>query len=412
MTERGAWLKVIAFLVIGLLAAVLVGAQTMSRDVLGGGKRITVQMPDAGGLLPASLVTYRGVKVGTVKAMDVRLGGAGVTATLSLTTDLRIPAATTAVVAMDTPVAIEHLDLQPDTDTGPYLEDGSVIAEDRTVRPLALERVLADAYGTLSSINTADLHTTADELAVALQGMGPQLQSLLANSMALIDTADTLTPQIIDLTTKGNQLLRPTSLLVSRLPQLAATLKDLSGQVSGQLDNVSTVVDRGNELADRLIPLMHDNQEGAAAILANGAAVGQVLSVRTAALNTGFATIPRGFDDLASVFVPVPGGATGARVKFVATLGPVCYYDAQRRLPQDTAPMPVEPNWSCAGDQPYVQQRGAANVPTPGRVGTYDPQSGAATTGDGTPVQLGQNGGQNQVLGARSWSSLLLQGVQ
>lgn len=409
---RGPMLKVVAFFVLGLLAAVLVGAQTMSRDVLGGGHRVMVELPDAGGLLPASLVTYRGVKVGTVKSMEVREGGAGVTATLSITTDIPIPASSRAVVSMDTPVAIEHLDLQPTTAAGPFLEDGSRIPEERTERPLPLSKVLADSSGLLRSVNTDDLHKTADELAIALQGMGPQLQSLMANSMALIDTADTLTPKIVDLTTKGNRLLEPTALLVSRLPQLAGTLRDLTGQVTGQLDNVTTVVDRGNELAGLLIPLMHDNQEGAAALLANGAAVAQVFSARVPALTTGFQAIPRGFNDLASIFVPIPGEATGATLKIVATLGPACYYDSTRRTPQDTAPMAVDPRWSCPGNQPYLQQRGAANTPTPGGVGTYDPQTGAARAADGGTTQFGQNGGQNQVLGARSWSSLLLQGVQ
>lgn len=403
---RGPLLKVVAFFVIGILAAVLVGAQTMSRDVIGGGRRVTVELPDAGGLLPASLVTYRGVKVGTVSDMEVREDGSGVIATLSITTDTPIPASARAVVTMDTPVAIQHIDLQPDTSAGPFLEDGARIPQERTERPLPLTKVLADSSGLLRSVSTDDLHKTADELAIALQGMGPQLQSLMANSTALIDTADTLTPKIIDLTAKGNRLLKPTALLVSRLPELAGTVRDLTGQISGQLDNVTTVVDKGTEFTGLTIPLLHENQEGVAALLANGAALTPVFSSRVPALTTGFITIPAGLNDLASIFKRRADGGVQVDLRIVTTLGPACYYDSKRRLPQDTAPMPVEPDWSCPGDRAYLQQRGAANAPTPGGVGAYQPRTGAAGAGPASPA------GQSPILGARPWESLLLQGVQ
>ncbi len=411
MTDRGTVLKVVSFFVVGMLAAVLVGAQTLSRDVLGGGMRVMVAMESAGGLLPNSLITYRGVKVGTVAAVDVRPDGSGVVATLSLTTDLPIPASTRAVVTQDTPVAIHHLDLRPDVVTGPFLQDRATLANAAEI-PVPLEQLLAGTVGLLRTVDTDDLHTTADELATALQGAGPQLQSLLANATALIDTADEVTPKVVDLTNKGNRLLEPTARLVARLPEFAATLRTLGDGVADHLDDVSTIVDSGTELTEVLTPLLHDNQEGLAALLANGAAVGQVLAVRTDALRTGFTTIPGGFVDLTSVFVPVPGGAPTVRLAIVPALGPTCGYPTERRPPQDVAARPLDDRGHCAGRNPGLQQRGAANVPSPGPVGSYDPRSGAATTPDGASASFGQNGGQHDVLGARSWTSLLLQGVQ
>ncbi|MGI5127521.1 MlaD family protein [Pseudonocardia sp. CA-107938] len=411
MTDRGTIVKVVAFFVIGMLAAVLVGAQTLSRDVLGGGIRVAVAMPSAGGLLPNSLVTYRGVKVGTVAGVDVRPDGSAVVATLSLTTDLAIPASTRAVVTQDTPVAISHLDLRPDTVAGPYLQDGATLAHAAEL-PVPLEQLLAGTVGLLRTVDTDDLHTTTDELAAALQGTGPQLQNLLANAATLADTADQITPKVVDLTEKGNRLLEPTARLVSRLPEFAAALRTLGDGVAGNLDEVSTVVDSGTELADVLTPLLHDDQESLAALLANGAAVGQVLAVRTEALRTGFTTIPDGFRALTRVFIPVPGGAPAIRLAIVPAIGPTCAYPTQRRTPQDVAPRPLDDGGHCAGRDPGLQQRGAANAPSPGGVGSYDPRSGAARTPDGSPASFGINGGQHEVLGARSWASLLLQGVQ
>lgn len=406
--------RVLAFLVIGLLAAAMVVVQTMGSDVFRASKQITVLMRDTGGLVPASQVTYRGVKVGTVGSVEVRPDGNGVALRLDITSGTPIPASAEAVAAMDTPVAIEHLDLRPPDDKGPYLRDGSVIRERQTKIPLPLEKVLADTSKLLKSVDTKDLHTVTDELAAAFRGLGPQLQSLLLNSSALIDTTDRLTPRIIDLTTKSNRLLAPTSRLVSRLPQLAKTVRGLTAQVRGQEGNMSTVLDRGNDVSAQLIPLLRDNQQGTAALLANGAAVSQTLSMRVPALRSGLRDIPKGFNDLSTIFVPKPGGATGARLKIVTAAGPVCYYNSERRLPQDTSPRPVDPGWGCAGNQRYLQQRGAANAPVPSTagVGTYDAQTGETRLPDDSNMRFGINGGQSEVLGARSWSSLLLQGVQ
>jgi len=44
-------------------------------------------------------------------------------------------------------------------------------------------------------------------------------------------------------------------------------------------------------------------------------------------------------------------------------------------------------------------------------VSSYDPATGATVGPDGQPISFGANGGQDTVLGPRSWYALLLQGV-
>src|SRR6185312_11127232 len=52
--------------------------------------RVTVQLPETGGLYPRGNVTYRGVQVGEVKS--VQLTDIGVDAVLSLDSGVKIPA--------------------------------------------------------------------------------------------------------------------------------------------------------------------------------------------------------------------------------------------------------------------------------------------------------------------------------
>src|SRR6185503_3996365 len=52
--------------------------------------RVTLELPETGGLYPRGNVTYRGVEVGEVKS--VRLTDTGVVAELSLNSEVKIPA--------------------------------------------------------------------------------------------------------------------------------------------------------------------------------------------------------------------------------------------------------------------------------------------------------------------------------
>ena len=108
--------------------AVMVFAYMQVPTLLGVG-RITVklELPAAGGLYRFGNVTYRGVQIG--KVTDVKLTENGAEATLSLDTSPKIPADLQAEVRSVSAVGEQYVDLRPRTDSGPYLQDGSVIAD-------------------------------------------------------------------------------------------------------------------------------------------------------------------------------------------------------------------------------------------------------------------------------------------
>ena len=78
-------------------------------------------------------VTYRGVQVG--KVTDVKLTENAAEATLTLDTSPKIPADLQADVRSVSAVGEQYVDLRPRTDSGPYLQDGSVIPVDDTTHP-------------------------------------------------------------------------------------------------------------------------------------------------------------------------------------------------------------------------------------------------------------------------------------
>lgn len=125
--------------------ASVVGVGTMvfvylQAPVLLGIGRISVklQLPTTGGLYEFSNVTYRGTQVG--KVTDIRPTREGVTVTMSLDTSPRIPADLQANVRSVSAVGEQYVDLVPASDSGPYLEDGSVIAADNDSIPPRWDR--------------------------------------------------------------------------------------------------------------------------------------------------------------------------------------------------------------------------------------------------------------------------------
>ena len=106
--------------------AVMLFAYMQVPTLLGVGRiNVKLELPAAGGLYRFANVTYRGVEVG--KVTDVKLTENGAEATLTLDTSPKIPADLQAEVRSVSAVGEQYVDLRPRTDSGPYLEDGSVI---------------------------------------------------------------------------------------------------------------------------------------------------------------------------------------------------------------------------------------------------------------------------------------------
>jgi virulence factor Mce-like protein len=139
--------------------------------------RVTLDLPDTGGLYRFANVTYRGVQVGTVTGIDVHRDGA--TATLTLDDEPPIPANLTAEVRSVSAVGEQYVDLLPHGGSGPFLGDGSVIPRSAAAIPQAVSPMIERLTGLVESIPKEQLHSLLGESFQALNGAGPDLRSLV-----------------------------------------------------------------------------------------------------------------------------------------------------------------------------------------------------------------------------------------
>ena len=133
MLTRKTRLQVIAFVVIAFVGIGYAGARYAGLDRLLGprGYVVTMNLADSGGIFDNAEVTYRGVPVGRVGEMKLTSDGIQVPLDIEAGND-RIPRDVDAVVTNRSAVGEQYVDLRPKTDSGPYLEDGSVIRKQAT----------------------------------------------------------------------------------------------------------------------------------------------------------------------------------------------------------------------------------------------------------------------------------------
>ena len=95
--------------------------------------KVTVQLPESGGLLPNQDVALRGVRIGRVESLQIT--DRGVNAVASITSKVKIPASSVVHVSALSPAGEQFVNLEAESDAGPYLRDGSVIAAGPDHRP-------------------------------------------------------------------------------------------------------------------------------------------------------------------------------------------------------------------------------------------------------------------------------------
>lgn len=267
-------------LIIFTIASV-VGVGTMvfvylQAPVLLGFGRISVklQLPTTGGLYEFSNVTYRGTQVG--KVTDIRPTRDGVTVTMSLNTSPRIPADLQANVRSVSAVGEQYVDLVPASDSGPYLEDGSVIIADNDSIPPAVGPMLDQMSALVESIPQGKLSGLLDESFRALNGTGQELGALFDSSARLAADANATGDEFRTLVEESRPLLDGQAESVDAIDTWARSLAGITQQVQANDPAVRNILRTGPGTADEASRLLTQVKPTLPVLLANLTTVGQI----------------------------------------------------------------------------------------------------------------------------------------
>jgi phospholipid/cholesterol/gamma-HCH transport system substrate-binding protein len=423
MIARSVKIQVLAFAIVSVLGITFVGFRYVGLgDALFGGQyTVRADFARSGGIFTNAAVTYRGVQVGRVG--DLSLRPDGVRVDLKLDGGTTIPANTRAVVSNRSAVGEQYVDLRPDTESTPYLGEGSIIPMTRTGTPLPVEDLLVNLDKLVGSVNQSDLSVVIDELGTAFDGTGQDLQRLLDSGDLLLAEANDALPQTLALIEDGKTVLDTQAAAAGSIKSWAKDLASLSEQLKDSDTDLRRLLTNGPVATREVSTLLDDLQPSIGYLLGNLVVVGQIHNRRVAGVQQILATYPAA---VAGGYTVVPGDGTA---HFGLVLNPEipkpCVYQRSRPLtcseaeqaagssvrgannapaptgPAESGPAPMGP----AGDSGSANRSTSANRAT---VSGYDPATGLALGDDGRPIVLGTTGGQQRMLGEQAWKSLLL----
>ena len=429
MITRRTRVQLAIFALITMLGVTYVGARyaRLDRFVHDTSYIVVAHFHDSGGMYAGGLVSYRGVRVGQVQKLVLTTQGVDAYLAIDQGWDGRIPSDALAVVGNRSAVGEQYVDLQPQTDRGPFLHDGSQIAPVDTRTPLPTEQLLGDLSRTVESVHRGSLRTTVQELGLAFAGTGPALQQIIDTGTSFIHTAnanlDTTTALIRD----GNTVLRGQIHSTDAIRSFARDLRLVSGTLAGHDRDLRAVIDNGSVTATELRRFLEDNRVDLASLVNDLVTTGDVVVRHLPGIRQVLVLYPYVVQSGFTVVSKSPAtGLYDAHFGLVLTNDPgVCHHGYQStdtRVPQDGSNRPMNTEAGCTEPATQSDARGAQHAPadrvgvhyraheSPPVVASYDPQKHRLTWGGRVPASLADPATPAPpTVGEESWTWLLLQ---
>ena len=378
--------QLVAFALVSFLAMSLLGVRYLEiPEGFGIGRfEVTVPLSHASGLYANAPVTFHGVQIGSVSAIELTPGGT--VATLSLEDGAAVPAAARVQVRNGSVIGEPFLDLVsvPGSGAGRNLRDGDSIPGGRVELPVPTGSFLTEINDLVRSIPTEDLRTTLDESATALQNAAA-LPAVIDSSTTLVDAASQNRRATFNLIENSEKVLATQDDLRTKIRSSVRDLADFSATLADGDDELRSVLESGGPAAEQAILLIRALSPSLPALAQDLADFGRMLNVYRPSLKHLLIVFPGTLEAQATVQRYYPDqdyGESGLSFKLTVNNPPVCYEGFpeafQQRNPEDLSPRPLPPNSYCkvASSDPRIV-RGARNMPCP-----HDPDKRGARAQD------------------------------
>jgi phospholipid/cholesterol/gamma-HCH transport system substrate-binding protein len=356
LTPRSA-LSLGALAVVLVLALIYLLVAVVQYNPFSTPMRMTVLMPNSGGLLLTSPVSYRGIPVGHVRTIGLRPGGVRVTVDIDEGT--RIPVDTDVAVADMSFAGEQYLDFRPRSDGGPFLAAGAVIGPNRTSRPVPFSTLVTDAATLVGEIDPNKINTVTTEAATAFDGTAADLQHILDGGNYVLTGLEGVLPQTVDAMHNSQVLLNTVYQVRGDLDTLGPAARGFTGRLNHETPTIDRILDRTPRLFDDVRDITR-----------RGPQIRDTL--RDVHVTTGLIA-----DRLPALRLFLPGLISlgpvaqttlhDGRINAIASGYPAltCDYNTPRRPPNDGGHLPPYLWRYCPTTAPDLLQRGAQYVPRP-----------------------------------------------
>ena len=398
--------NLVFFLVGSLGLSYLMANQVLS--ILQERYSVYAQFRDAGGVFTNQEVTYRGITVGQVGAMDVTDDGVSIELKIDQDFDHIPKEGIEARVMFKSAVGEQFVDLLPATDDAPYLADGDTIPMDQTEIPVSTQALLSTLERVLRGVPPKALKGAVDELGIGLTGRGPDLATIIESTATLADLFAERSPEVEGLLRNGTKV--GDQFIASRedFAQAIRELVTVSKSLSISRPNLVRLLQNTNLTSDAVIRLLNQHRPAINKFLHQFAEVNELQAQHADDVNSLLLNLPTALDKINNAFEPDTGLVRFGLV--TDTSNPACSYGTPRRPPSDRSHRLPPKNARCGG----TGQRGAPSTSRSDGSGTDT--TDVAPTIPGVDDTLMLPGGSGLGLPSRmsdwSWTLYYLRGLE
>lgn len=363
MLTRFIRIQLVLFAVLTLLALAALGWYYLRLpSVMGVGQyTLTADLPASGGLYRTANVTYRGITIGKVTAIEPTERGAR--ATLSISDNYKIPLDAVANVHSVSAIGEQYIDLVSDGKANQYFSPGQTITNGTVPREIG--PALDAANQGLAVLPKEKLSSLLDETSQAVGGLGPALQRLVDGTQAIVGDFNTNINDINDIVDNSGPIIDSQVNSNDAIQRWAANLNSITAQTAAQDQVLRRTLTNAAPTADAVTAVFGDVRESLPQTLANLEIVLDMLKRYHKGLEQTLVIFPQG----AAISQTVPFKRAAA-LDFSLTLNqpPPCLTGfvpaSEWRSPADTstAPLPTGTYCKIPKDAQNVV-RGARNYP-------------------------------------------------
>ncbi|MEX0427309.1 MCE family protein [Nocardioides sp. DS6] len=252
-TTSDLW-KVVVFAVVTTLATGLL-VITIGNVSFGSSKDYKALFSDATGVNPGDDVRIAGVKVGTVKKIEIEDSRALVT--FSVDAGERLAAKTHATIRYRNLVGQRYVALTDEMSEGAALHPGQTIPIGQTTPALDLTVLFNGFKPLFQALSPNDINTLSYEIVQVFQGEGGTLDSLLAHTASLTGTLadrDQVINQLID---NLNQVLAHVGKRDKQLSSLIVTFRKFVHGLAGDRNAILGSLDQISDLSVQAADLVN-----------------------------------------------------------------------------------------------------------------------------------------------------------
>ena len=358
--------QLMVFAALTVVAIVVLGWYYLRIPALMGIGQYTLQaeLPASGGLYPTANVTYRGINVG--KVTDVQPTEDGVRATMSISSDHKIPVDVTANVHSVSAVGEQYLDLVSAHNPDKYLSPGQTITKGTV--PAEIGATLDAANRSLAVLPKDKIASLLDETSEAVGGLGPALERMVDATQAITGDFKTNIADVNDIIKHSGPILDSQVETGEAIGQWTRNLNTLAAQAAKNDQHVQSILTQAAPTGDQVNALFSDVRESLPQTLANVEVVAEMLKRYNKGVEQMLVYLPSGASSAQTVVGTFPGEAL-QDLTLAINQPPPCLTGflpaSEWRSPADVNPEPVPAGLYCKipQDTPSNSVRGSRNFP-------------------------------------------------